>query len=597
MNRLVFKPLWLPAIAIVLAAGPSGCGGGGERPGMVQIAGDDGGFHIDRFEYPNRAGEIPRHETTLQGAAEACAAEGKRLCTDAEWRRACSGPEGDRRYGYGDSYEDGRCFAGVRPESGHSGMPNEAEVLAAAGSYDRCATPEGVHDLVGNVEEWVLSNWQGGEGALEGGASFTASWYATCDGRYSRQPHYRLDTREAIFSAGFRCCWSEDAPTAAELTADDLAVDTRARMAAARVGASGGPYRADDEVEIATGLFVDRHEYPNRPGERPLVGIPWTEASELCGQAGKRLCTVAEWERACAGLAGRPYPYGDTFQPASCAVQVDDPVPAGTFSGCLTPEGAADLVGGAWEWTGSEMARPEGLFAGDAALREVRGGSWFADAMDGVCRPHLGYTAAPQDAAFPDVGFRCCRGSLPAADPLPGSPSVACPEDMAPVGEGCVDRHEYPNRAGTLPAWQLDLPAATAACAGVGKHLCRESEWVEACGGIARRRWPYGETLATDACNLLKGEAGMGDRRAASGSFPDCASPQGVLDLSGNLWEWVATDTDGGVLLGGGWIATAGFGACDTRAEADPSYRTAQTGARCCASAAEARLLLAGPPP
>lgn len=600
MNRAVSKSATALSAVIVLAAAGGGCGRGddraGDREGMVRIADDGDEFYIDRYEFPNREGEIPEHETTLRGAAESCAAGGKRLCTDAEWRRACAGTDGTRRFGYGENFERGRCFAGVPPSSGHSGMPNESEVVAAAGAYERCVTPEGVHDMIGNVEEWVLSTWQGGEGALEGGASFTTSWYATCDGRYSRQPHYRLDTNEPIFSAGFRCCWSPGAPTEADLTADDLAADTRERMETARATASPLDYRPEDEVEVSPGLFVDRFEYPNRRGEGPLVGISWTQAVERCTAAGKRLCSVAEWERACGGATGRPLPYGEEFRAGVCPVQVGDPLPAGAFGRCRTPEGVADMVGGVWEWTDSEMARLDGLFVADASLREVRGGSWFADLGDGVCQPHLGYTAAGQDAVFPDLGFRCCRGALAPSDQLVGSSNVTCPADMAPVGEGCIDRYEHPNIAGSRPTRQLDLGAASAACISAGKHLCLESEWTAACTGDGSRRWPYGSTLDPDACNLIKGLADTGDRLAASGSYPACTTPQGVYDLSGNLWEWVSTGPQSGVLLGGSWVATAGFGACAARAHAAAGYDTSQTGARCCATAAEAERLLSTSP-
>lgn len=572
--------------------------GSDERPGMAHIEGDGegGGFHIDHYEYPNREGERPWHETTLAQAREACAGEGKRLCTDAEWRRACAGSDGIRRFGYGATFEEGRCFAGMRPSSGHSGMPNEAEVIEAAGGHPDCATPEGVHDMVGNVEEWVLSSWQGGEGILEGGASFTASSYATCDGRYSRQPHYRLDPREAVFSAGFRCCWSEGAATEADLTAVERSADSEARMNAAALAASASPYEPGDEIEVAPGLFVDRYEFPNRGGERPRVVVSWEEASVLCGVAGKHLCTVEEWERACGGADGRRFPYGEDFRTESCPIQVEDPPPAGAFPGCVTPEGVADLVGGVWEWTGSEMDRPEGFFEGKGVLREVRGGSWFADAMDGACRPHLGYTAAPQAARFPDVGFRCCRGGLTSTETRASAGTVVCPPEMIPSGGACVDVYEYPNRSGAMPRRELDLAGAQSACASGGKHLCTRSEWEQACGGTDRRRWPYGGTHDPSACNLLKGEAGMGDRLHASGSHPACTTPEGVFDLSGNVWEWTMDAPGTGVLMGGGWVATAGFGSCATRAEAEASYSTAQTGARCCATPAEAALLLLGSP-
>ncbi len=563
---------------------------------MAFIPTDDGGFYVDRYEFPNREGERPQHETTLQMARDACAGEGKRLCTDGEWRRACAGPDGDRRFGYGRRYKEGNCFVGTQPSSGHSGMPNEADVVAESGAFGRCQTADGVHDMVGNVEEWVSSSWQGGEGTLEGGASFTASWYATCDGRYSREPHYRLDPREPVYSAGFRCCTSEASPTEADVPVAERAKDTEARMAAARAGASTADYEPTDEVEAAPGLFVDRYEYPNRAGVGPLVAVSWTEAVRRCEAADKHLCTVDEWERACGGEEGRRFPYGDEFDPDSCAIQVEDPLPSATFTRCVTPEGVADLVGGTWEWTGSELARPEGMFAGKDSLREVRGGSWFADAMDGACRPHLGYTAAPQDAEYPDVGFRCCRGSLGTSRSSSTAARVACPDGMAAVGEGCVDLYEYPNHAGEQPARQLDLAEATQACASAGKHLCTLAEWELACGGAERRRWPYGGTHDPDACNLLKGEAGMTDRLASSGAHPACQTPEGVFDLSGNVWEWTTEPRGGGVLMGGGWVATAGFASCATRADAHSTYRTPQTGARCCATAEEATRLMDASP-
>jgi len=164
---------------------------------------------------------------------------------------------------------------------------------------------------------------------------------------------------------------------------------------------------------------------------------------------------------------------------------------------------------------------------------------------------------------------------------------------MAPTGAGCVDIYEYPNRGGEMPLRELDLPEAAKACSSVGKHLCTQEEWELACGGSGRRRWPYGESHDTSACNLMKGESDMGDRRRESGSHPACMTPEGVFDLSGNLWEWTSGPRETGVLMGGGWVATAGFGSCTTRAEAEASYRTIQTGARCCATPAEAARLLA----
>ena len=42
---------------------------------------------------------------------------------------------------------------------------------------------------------------------------------------------------------------------------------------------------------------IDRHEWPNRDGERPRVFVSWFEAQELCQSVGKRLCQRSEWTR------------------------------------------------------------------------------------------------------------------------------------------------------------------------------------------------------------------------------------------------------------------------------------------------------------
>ena len=63
--------------------------------------------------------------------------------------------------------------------------------------------------MIGNLEEWVLDDWKGQRGMLEGGASYTHETYADCTGRYSRMPDYRLSPTQNIVSAGARCCWSK----------------------------------------------------------------------------------------------------------------------------------------------------------------------------------------------------------------------------------------------------------------------------------------------------------------------------------------------------------------------------------------------------
>src|SRR5262245_1637123 len=58
---------------------------------------------------------------------------------------------------------------------------------------------------------------------------------------------------------------------------------------------------------------MDRYEAPNLAGEKPLAMQTAPDGEAWCQARGKRLCTEAEWVRACQGPAMLPYPYGDTY--------------------------------------------------------------------------------------------------------------------------------------------------------------------------------------------------------------------------------------------------------------------------------------------
>jgi gamma-glutamyl hercynylcysteine S-oxide synthase len=107
----------------------------------------------------------------------------------------------------------------------------------------------------------------------------------------------------------------------------------------------------------------------------PVMHVSWDEATAYARWRGKRLPTEAEWEKAASwdpatGESYR-YPWGD-----------GQPAQADTTSPC----GAAGMIGGQWEWTGSEFAPYPGfrahpyreyseVFFG-GGYRVLRGGSW-----------------------------------------------------------------------------------------------------------------------------------------------------------------------------------------------------------------------------
>jgi hypothetical protein len=63
---------------------------------------------------------------------------------------------------------------------------------------------------------------------------------------------------------------------------------------------------------------VDRYEYPNQEGVKPISGQTSTYFANACQVLGKRLLTHAEWTIACQGENHYFYGYGNTYQHGRC---------------------------------------------------------------------------------------------------------------------------------------------------------------------------------------------------------------------------------------------------------------------------------------
>ncbi len=173
------------------------------------------GFYIDAFEWPNEKGGKAKVRVTSTEASEVCASQGKRLCSEDEWEKACKGPN-NTIYGYDVAAGDPASLAAadVFDPAACGDLAVDADgdgnVERENGSGARCRSGYGVFDMSGGAREWTST--VGNDGPFlrtKGGKSGDAARASRC----SFYVDQRADLPDAALS--FRCCIDEDAPMSA----------------------------------------------------------------------------------------------------------------------------------------------------------------------------------------------------------------------------------------------------------------------------------------------------------------------------------------------------------------------------------------------
>ncbi len=179
--------------------------------------------------------------------------------------------------------------------------------------------------------------------------------------------------------------------------------------AGVRGGSTPGDRGRDPTLEPALlqvdlgGYSIDKYLYPNDPQKPPVTGVTRTRAAEMCQDAGGRLCTELEWERACKGPEDRR---GPGARPGT------RPAPRRRRRACRALArwgwGRRCASGRRATWRRSRTRRRRRRCGGEGGCG--RAGS-------SLRAPDQGR----RDVVGDDLGFRCCHGA-PNAASIPAPP-------------------------------------------------------------------------------------------------------------------------------------------------------------------------------
>jgi hypothetical protein len=180
----------------------------------------------------------------------------------------------------------------------------------------------------------------------------------TVDSDAEMSPRQPLDSVPYAIAAGGLASRPKCPPGYAQDASITTFVDCKATLSASQV---------DDMVRVGD-YWIDRYEISSCggllgdvtgnstsatgcsvSGVTPQSSLSWFQASEMCANAGKHLCTNQEWQTA---AAGSPHPGANADGTGgTCDSNSTNPRVTGGGSQCVSNFGAQDMAGNLWEWT------------------------------------------------------------------------------------------------------------------------------------------------------------------------------------------------------------------------------------------------------